>query len=62
MSKTNNNKMLTLRVPNSLKTKLQAVASYNEVSVSKLIRHSLNNLINARQTIKDASLYELYGF
>jgi predicted HicB family RNase H-like nuclease len=48
MSKTNNNKMLTLRVPNSLKTKLQAVASYNEVSVSKLIRHSLNNLIDAR--------------
>ena len=48
MSKINNNKMLTLRVPNSLKTKLQAVAPYNEVSVSKLIRHSLNNLIDAR--------------
>ena len=62
MSKTNNNKMLTLRVPNSLKTKLQAVASYNEVSVSKLIRHSLNNLINERQTIKDASLFKLDGF
>jgi predicted HicB family RNase H-like nuclease len=44
-NKTNNNKMLTLRVPTALKTKLQAVASYNEVSVSKLIRHSLNNLI-----------------
>ena len=48
MTKTNNNKMLTLRVPNSLKTKLQAVASYNEVSVSTLIRHSLNNLIDER--------------
>jgi predicted HicB family RNase H-like nuclease len=48
MSKNTNNKMLTLRVPNSLKTKLQAVASYNEVSVSKLIRHQLNSLINAR--------------
>jgi predicted HicB family RNase H-like nuclease len=45
MEKINNNKMLTLRLPNSLKTKLQAVASYNEVSVSKLIRHSLNNLV-----------------
>jgi len=48
MTKTNNNKFLSLRVPNSLKTKLQAVASYNEVSVSKLIRHSLNNLVDAR--------------
>jgi len=45
MSKTKNNKMLSLRVPNSLKTKLQAVATFNEVSVSKLIRHSINNLI-----------------
>lgn len=45
MSKINNNNMLTLRVPKSLKTKLQAVANYNEVSVSKLIRHSLNNLV-----------------
>jgi predicted HicB family RNase H-like nuclease len=48
MTKTNNNKYLSVRVPNSLKTKLQAVASYNEVSVSKLIRHSLNNLVDAR--------------
>lgn len=48
MSKINNNKMLSLRVPNALKRKLQAVASYNEVSVSKLIRHSLNNLIDER--------------
>jgi antitoxin component of RelBE/YafQ-DinJ toxin-antitoxin module len=48
MSKINNNKMLTLRVPNALKIKLQAVATYNEVSVSKLIRHSLNNLISAK--------------
>mgnify|MGYP003632611543 CR=1 FL=1 len=48
MSKTNNNTMLTLRVSSALKTKIQAVASYNEVSVSKLIRHSLNNLINAK--------------
>jgi predicted HicB family RNase H-like nuclease len=47
MTKTNNNKFLSLRVSNSLKTKLQAVASYNEVSVSKLIRHSLNNLVDA---------------
>jgi predicted HicB family RNase H-like nuclease len=45
MGKIKNNKMLTLRVTNALKTKLQAVASYNEVSVSKLIRHSLNNLV-----------------
>ena len=48
MSKINNNTMLTLRVSSALKTKIQAVASYNEVSVSKLIRHSLNNLINAK--------------
>ena len=48
MSKINNNKMLTLRVPNALKTELQAVAYYNEVSVSKLIRHQLNNLIDAK--------------
>jgi len=48
ISKINNNKMLTLRVPNSLKTKLQAVATYNEVSLSKLIRHQLNNLISAK--------------
>ena len=45
MSKTSNNKMLNLRVPNALKTKLQAVATFNEVSVSRLIRHSLNNLV-----------------
>jgi predicted HicB family RNase H-like nuclease len=37
--------MLNLRVPNALKTKLQAVATFNEVSVSRLIRHSLNNLV-----------------
>jgi predicted HicB family RNase H-like nuclease len=48
MEKIKNNKMLTLRVPNALKTDLQAVASYNEVSVSKLIRHSLNNLLDER--------------
>jgi predicted HicB family RNase H-like nuclease len=48
MSKTNNNKMLTLRVPNALKTELQMVATFNEVSVSKLIRHQLNNLIDAQ--------------
>ena len=48
MEKIKNNKMLTLRVPNALITKLQAVASYNEVSVSKLIRHQLNNLIDAK--------------
>ena len=36
MEKINNNKMLTLRLPNALKTKLQTVATYNEVSVSKL--------------------------
>jgi len=48
MSKTNNNKMLSLRLPNALKTKLEAVATYNEVSVSKLIRHSLNNLLDAK--------------
>ena len=47
MTKTNNNKYLSVRVPKALKTKLQAVASYNEVSVSKLIRHSLNNLVDA---------------
>lgn len=41
-----NNKMLTLRVPNLLKKKLQAVATYNDVSVSKLIRHSLNTLVD----------------
>ena len=44
--KINNNKMINVRVPGGMKTKLQAVANYNEVSVSKLIRHSLNNLIN----------------
>ena len=48
MNKTNNNKMLTLRVSNALKRKLEAVATYNEVSVSKLIRHSLNNLLDER--------------
>jgi predicted HicB family RNase H-like nuclease len=48
MEKIKNNKMLTLRVPNGLKTKIEAVASYNEVSVSKLVRHQLNNLIDAK--------------
>ena len=47
-SKSNNNKMLTLRISSELKTKIQAVASYNEVSVSRLIRKSLNNLVDAR--------------
>ena len=47
-SKSNNNKMLTLRISSALKTKIEAVASYNEVSVSKLIRHSLNNLLDER--------------
>ena len=44
-----NNKMLTLRVPNLLKKKLQAVATYNDVSVSKLIRHSLNTLVDEQK-------------
>jgi len=48
MEKINNNKMLTLRLPNALKTKLETAASYDEVSVSKLVRHQLNNLIDAR--------------
>ena len=48
MSKINNNVMLTLRVPSHLKTKIQAVASYNEVSVSKLIRYQLNSLVDAK--------------
>jgi len=48
MEKINNNKMLTLRLPNALKKELQTVATYNEVSVSKLIRHSLNNLLDAK--------------
>jgi len=48
MEKIKNNKMLTLRVPNALKKELQVVASYNEVSVSKFIRHQLNNLIDAK--------------
>ena len=48
MEKINNNKMLTLRLSNSLKTKLEEAASYDEVSVSKLVRHQLNNLIDAR--------------
>ena len=47
-SKSNNNKMLTLRISSALKTKIQAVASYNEVSVSRLIRKSLNILVDAR--------------
>ena len=46
--KINNNKMLSLRIPSALKTKIQAVASYNKVSVSRLIRKSLNNLVDAR--------------
>ena len=61
MNKTNNNKFLTLRVPNALKTKLKAVATYNEVSVSKLIRHSLNNLLDAKQTVENSNFFKLVG-
>jgi hypothetical protein len=39
-----NDRMLNVRVPNYLKVKLQDAASSNKVSVSKLIRYSLDKL------------------
>jgi antitoxin component of RelBE/YafQ-DinJ toxin-antitoxin module len=43
-----NNTMLNVRVPKALKNKLKAIASFNEVPVSRLIRHQLNSLIDAK--------------
>ena len=45
MKKLNKN-VFTFRLPNELREELEIIATENEVSLSELVRYSLQNLIN----------------
>tara|TARA_R110002050_G_scaffold39213_1_gene96357 strand:+ start:342 stop:491 length:150 start_codon:yes stop_codon:yes gene_type:complete len=44
-----NPESFTLRMPTSLRIDLETIANENEVSLSELVRYSLNKLVNDEQ-------------
>ena len=48
----------TLRMPTSLRKALENIANENEVSLSELVRYSLNKLVeNEQEQCKRANIY-----
>ena len=53
-----NPESFTLRMPTSLRIELETIANENEVSLSELVRYSLNKLVeNEQEQCKRANIY-----
>ena len=55
----------TFRIPNSLRSNLEDIATDNEVTLSELIRYGLKNLVNNEQKQserKDIYIKRMDGF